>query len=132
MKERYVIFDFVEKAAPFSHLTETNNIVSLSGIIASDDISADVTSFASISSETSTCLLLIKKMLTSVGLTMEDVTSVLIHMTDLTEFDEMNAMYKTFFIQGLEPSRTCVGVAGLLDGARIEITCQAIRQVSCC
>ena len=128
MTNRNLVFDFVKQAAPFSHITELNNIVSLSGIIASDDVFADRTCFDSIGSETKTCLLLVQKMLRSVALSMEDVTSVLIHMTDLSEFDEMNTVYEKFFQKGLEPTRTCVGVSGLLGDARIEITCQAIRK----
>ena len=128
MTMRNRVFDFVEKEAPFSHMTELNNIVFLSGIIACDDVSADYKCFDSIGSETKTCLLLIQKMLRSVALSMNDVTSVLIHMTDLSEFDEMNKVYETFFKKGLEPTRTCVGVANLLSSARIEITCHAIRQ----
>ena len=128
MIARNVVTEFVEKVGPYSHITEVNNIVSLSGIIAYDDISADENSFASISSETATCLSLIKKMLISVGLSIGDLTSVLIHMTDLSEFDKMNVVYRTFFQEGSEPSRTCVGVANLLNGARIEITCQAVRK----
>ena len=67
-------------------------------------------------------------MLISVGLSVEGITSVSIHMTDLSEFGEMHLVYETFFQNGSEPSRKCVGIGDLLGGARIEITCQAIRK----
>lgn len=119
--------DMVAAGAPFSHIVESGNMVWLSGILAADDVAAGPGATASITTETETCLKLIARMLATVSLTLEDVTSVLVHMTDLSEFDEMNAAYGRFFTEGQEPARTCVGVAALLEGARIEITCQAAR-----
>lgn len=113
--------------APFNHIVEVGNQVFLSGILAADDLSAGEEAFVSIGSETATCLRLIKRMLATVSLKMTDVTSVLVHMTELNDFDEMNASYGSFFEDGSEPVRTCVQVAGLLENARIEITCQAHR-----
>jgi enamine deaminase RidA (YjgF/YER057c/UK114 family) len=37
----------------------------------------------------------------------------------------MNAVFGTYFAPGRRPARTCVGVATLLSGARIEIDCIA-------
>ena len=120
----------VAAEAPFSHIVESGDIVWLSGILAADDVAAGPEAMASITSETETCLRLIARMLSSVSLKLSDVTSVLVHMTDLDEFDEMNAAYGRFFEEGQEPVRTCVGVAALLEGARIEFTCQARRPTS--
>lgn len=114
--------------APFCHIVEAGELVYLSGIIAADDLDAKPEYFASIATETTTCLRLIERMLSTVSLTMADVTSVLVHLLDLDDFDEMNAAYGTFFESGKEPVRTCVAVADLLEGARIEITCQAYRK----
>lgn len=117
----------VAAEAPFNHIVEAGNQVFLSGILAADDLSAGEEAFVSVATETATCLRLIERMLASVSLKMTDVTSVLVHMTDLKDFDEMNASYEAFFEEGAEPVRTCVQVAGLLENARIEITCQAHR-----
>ncbi|MGR3513841.1 MAG: RidA family protein [Paracoccaceae bacterium] len=117
----------VAAQAPFNHIVEAGNQVFLSGILAADDLSAGEEAFVSVATETATCLRLIERMLASVSLKMTDVTSVLVHMTDLNDFDEMNTSYGAFFEKGTEPVRTCVQVAGLLENARIEITCQAHR-----
>ena len=114
--------------APFNHIVDTGTAIFLSGILAADDLSATEDCFASIGAETATCLRLIEQMLATVSLSLADVTSVLVHMTDLAAFDEMNAAYADFFEQGKEPVRTCVQVAGLLENARVEITCQAYRR----
>jgi len=50
-------------------------------------------------------------------------------MTDLGEFARMNAVYKSFFPDGRYPARTCVGVAALLSGAKVEIDCVARRRI---
>lgn len=115
----------VAAEAPFSHIVEMGDQVFLSGILAADDLSAGADAFASVGTETTTCLRLIEQMLATVSLSLSDVTSVLVHMTDLNDFDAMNAAYGAFFQEGKEPVRTCVQVSALLENARIEITCQA-------
>ncbi len=118
----------VAAEAPFNHIVEAGDQVFLSGILAADDLSASEEAFASVEAETATCLRLIERMLATVSLTMSDVTSVLVHMTDLTDFEDMNAAYAAFFEAGKEPVRTCVQVSALLEHARVEITCQAHRR----
>ncbi len=127
MTRHHKLPDMVAAEAPFSHIVESGDLVWLSGILAADDVAAGPEAMASITSETETCLRLIERMLLTVDLTLADVTSVLVHMTDLAEFEEMNEAYGRFFASGQEPVRTCVGVSALLEGARIEFTCQAKR-----
>lgn len=127
MTSHHKLPDLVAAKAPFSHIVEANDQVFLSGILAADDLAATEAAFASVGAETTTCLRLIDRMLAHVSLTMADVTSVLVHMTDLSDFDEMNAAYEAFFEVGKEPVRTCVQVAALLENARVEITCQALK-----
>jgi 2-iminobutanoate/2-iminopropanoate deaminase len=59
--------------------------------------------------------------LRSVGLDFTDVMQARVFMTDLSEFHRMNAVYGSFFPPGETPARTCVGVASLLHGCKIEI-----------
>lgn len=127
MKQHHKLPDLVAANAPFSHIVDCGELVWLSGILAADDIAAGPEAALSITSETETCLRLIEKMLTYVSLSMDDIVSVRVYMTDLSEFDEMNAAYGRFFSTGREPVRTCVEVAGLLENARIEFSCQAVR-----
>lgn len=117
----------VAAEAPFNHIVEAGEQVFVSGVIAADDLSASDTAFASVAAETITCLRLIERMLSTVSLTLTDVTSVLVHLTDLNDFQDMNIAYSAFFADGKEPVRTCVQVSALLKNARIEITCQAHR-----
>ncbi len=59
--------------------------------------------------------------LRSVGLDYADVVQARVFMTNLSEFARMNKVYGSFFPSGETPARTCVGVANLLNGCRIEI-----------
>ncbi|MEO1554938.1 MAG: RidA family protein [Pseudomonadota bacterium] len=127
MIKHHKLDTLVAADAPFNHIVEAGGQVFLSGILAADDLAAGKEAFASVGAETTTCLRLIERMLATVSLTMSDVTSVLVHMTDLCDFDEMNAAYGAFFKAGQEPVRTCVQVAALLEKARVEVTCQARR-----
>lgn len=54
------------------------------------------------------------------GLGSDDVVKVNVYLTDMADFEEMNAAYVTRF-QAPPPARTTVGVAGLPMNARVEI-----------
>lgn len=58
------------------------------------------------------------------GMTRDDVVSVQVYLTDLNNFQRMNKVYAGFF-KDPRPSRTTVGVAGLVNGGHIEITVAA-------
>lgn len=116
----------VVREAPFSHITEAGHCVYLAGIIAADD-AAEPHYEPDIETETRICLDLIGQLLKSVDLDYHNLVSVLVHMTNLAEFDDMNKIYAQYFPERSQPVRTCVGVAQLLAGAKIEITCIAHR-----
>jgi len=50
----------------------------------------------------------------------ESVLKVTVYMTDIGDFDTMNAVYESFF-EGDPPARSAVGVAELPKGVDIEI-----------
>jgi 2-iminobutanoate/2-iminopropanoate deaminase len=58
------------------------------------------------------------------GMTRDDVVSVQVYLTDLSNFQRMNKVYAGFF-KDPRPTRTTVGVAGLVNGGHIEITVAA-------
>jgi 2-iminobutanoate/2-iminopropanoate deaminase len=68
----------------------------------------------------------IKKIVEAAGLEMADVVSVTVYMADLSEFGEMNKVYKTFFPEP-RPARATVQVAALVGNARIEISAIAVK-----
>ena len=60
------------------------------------------------------------------GFQMSDVVSVTVYMADLSEFGDMNKVYKTFFPEP-RPARATVQVAALVANARIEISAIAVK-----
>ena len=67
----------------------------------------------------------LKQTVEAAGGTLEDVTQVLIYLTDPAAFPGMNAVYRRFFAKPY-PNRATVVVAGLVvPGALIEIVAYA-------
>ena len=59
------------------------------------------------------------------GLTMENVVSTTVFLTDINEFDRMNHVYGTYF-KGAPPARATVQVARLARDVKIEISAIAV------
>jgi 2-iminobutanoate/2-iminopropanoate deaminase len=66
----------------------------------------------------------IEAILAEAGATLDDAVACTVHMTDLSEFQEMNRVYAEYFHEA-PPGRTTVQVAALPGGAHIEITITA-------
>jgi 2-iminobutanoate/2-iminopropanoate deaminase len=68
----------------------------------------------------------IKVLLAEAGMTLENVVKCTIFMTDLNEFQKMNAVYAGYF-EGVAPARETVEISRLPMDATIEISCIAIK-----
>jgi 2-iminobutanoate/2-iminopropanoate deaminase len=60
------------------------------------------------------------------GASMETIIQVVIYLTNMKDFDEMNEVYASYFNDSY-PARATVGVAALAKGALVEM--QAIAAV---
>jgi len=67
----------------------------------------------------------LEQVLSSAGATVADVVRTNVYLADMADYAEMNAAYAELFTH--KPARTCVQVAGLPLGARVEIDCIAVR-----
>ena len=68
----------------------------------------------------------IKVLLAEADMTLENVVKCTIFMTDLNEFQKMNAVYAGYF-EGVAPARETVEISRLPMDATIEISCSAIK-----
>ena len=68
----------------------------------------------------------IKALLAEASMTLENVVKCTIFMTDLNEFQKMNAVYAGYF-EGVAPARETVEISRLPMDAMIEISCIAIK-----
>lgn len=65
--------------------------------------------------------------LAAAGLTFEDVVKTTVFLCDMADFAAMNSVYATYF-SAPYPARSCVTVAALPRGARVEIEMVAVRR----
>ncbi|HEX2711895.1 MAG TPA: RidA family protein [Candidatus Acidoferrales bacterium] len=72
------------------------------------------------SQEATNCLANVGRVLKDSGMDYSNVTSVQVYLVDISQFEEMNGVYKEYFKSPL-PSRTTVQVSKLSLGSHIEI-----------
>jgi 2-iminobutanoate/2-iminopropanoate deaminase len=65
------------------------------------------------------------RILAAAGCSPGDVVRCGVYLTDMADFDEMNAAYAEAFAAP-RPARTTIGVASLPGGIRVEIDCVAV------
>ena len=69
----------------------------------------------------------IKRNVEAAGFTMDDIVSVQVYCTDLSQYQTFNDVYRTYFTQEY-PARAFIGVANLLFDARFEVQGIAVRR----
>ncbi len=69
----------------------------------------------------------VKHVVERAGMTMDDVVSVQVFCTDLSDYASFNRVYATYF-HGHYPARAFIGAASLLFGARYEVMGVAVRR----
>lgn len=111
---------------PFSPAVRVGDLVFLSGQIGTTG--ADATGplvTGGIEPETRQTMDNLRAVLRAQGLTVDDVVKCTVMMADMTEWDRMNAVYRTYFTAPRFPARSALGANGLALGARVEIECIA-------
>ena len=79
-----------------------------------------------ITQQTTNAVAAIEKIVKKAGFQMADITSVTVYITDLNDVPKMNEVYKKL-IPNPKPARATVQVAGLIGGAKIEISAIAVK-----
>ena len=110
---------------PYSQAIRSGNTVYVSGEIAIDPTTNQVMSNANIDDQTRRALDNIKAIVTAAGLTMDNVVSTTVYLTDINEFDRMNQVYASYF-RTVPPARATVQVARLARDVKIEISAIAV------
>jgi 2-iminobutanoate/2-iminopropanoate deaminase len=76
--------------------------------------------------QTTNAIAAVRKVVEKAGFQMSDVVSVTVYVTDLNDVPKMNDVYKTL-LPDPKPARATVQVAGLIGGAKIEISAIAVK-----
>lgn len=108
---------------PYSCALECNGTIYVSGQLPIDE---QGTMPESVADQAARSLLNIKHLLESAGISMEHVVKTTVFLTNMDDFDAVNAVYKRHFMAPF-PARSCVEVSKLPKGAKVEIECVAVK-----
>lgn len=103
----------------YSQGTATGDLVFTAGQIPLTP-EGDLLDGASIDVQTEQALENVAAVLEAADSSLEQALKVTVYMTDIDEFESMNAVYETFF-DGDPPARSAVEVAALPKGVDVEI-----------
>ncbi|MFM2422319.1 MAG: hypothetical protein RL291_849 [Pseudomonadota bacterium] len=114
--------------APFSHATEVDGWVFVTGQMPTDPNAPDAPLPEGVAAQTRRVMENLKLVLAGVGLGLEHVVQARVYLTHFDrDYQTMNSAYRTYFAEGRLPARTCIGVTGLAVGALVEIDLIARR-----
>ena len=108
---------------PYSDAVRVGNVLYLSGAIGTLPGTNDLAP-GGVEAETRQTLENIKQAVEANGSSMNRVVKCTVMLADISEWDKMNAVYRTYFPDN-RPARSSLGVSGLVQNARVEIECMA-------
>ena len=109
---------------PYSQALDLGNLVFVSGQLPVVPATGEMP--ATVEEQANQSLTNMKAILAEAGLTMADVVKTVIFLADINDFAAVNAVYAQYFAQPY-PARSCVQVAAIPKGAKVEIECIAKR-----
>jgi len=110
---------------PYSHAVDDGTYVFCSGQTPVDPATGQLHT-GGVGEQTRQCFENLFAVLADGGMGPHNVLSVSVYLTDMGDFEEMNAEYATMFEEPF-PARTTIGVAALPMGANVEIGLVARR-----
>jgi 2-iminobutanoate/2-iminopropanoate deaminase len=114
--------------APFSHATEVDGWVFLTGQMPTDPAAPDAPLDDGVQAQTRRTMANLRIVLAGMGLGLEHVVQARVYLTHFDrDYASMNEIWPSFFERGKLPARTCIGVSGLAVGALVEIDMVARR-----
>lgn len=113
-----------EAIGPYSPAVKLGDFVYVSGQLPADPKTGEITG-STIKEQTKQALFNLENVLAEMNLELRHVVKTTVFMTDLAEFNEFNEAYAEAFTAPY-PARSCVQVAALPKGAKVEIECLVI------
>jgi 2-iminobutanoate/2-iminopropanoate deaminase len=128
--ERVVVHpsDWVKSPNPYSYGIKTGNTLFLSGLISRNGKDNSVVK-GDITTQTKTVLDNGSAILKQAGMSLSDVVSARVFLTDDTTFQAMNAAYRTYF-PAMPPARATVRTGLTSPDHAVEITMVAVKDSS--
>lgn len=123
-QERQVIHTPDEVAGlPFSTAVRVGNLLYLSGMIGNKPGTRELAD-TGVTGQTRAALENVKRVLVGAGSSLERAVKCTVFLTDIRDYQAMNAVYATYFPKD-PPARSTIAGSGLALGARVEIECLA-------
>jgi 2-iminobutanoate/2-iminopropanoate deaminase len=121
MKKEIIRIPGVKTAGlPFSHVVKAGDTLYLSSQL-SCDLQTGLIVPGDVAMQTRKAMENIKYLLSNAGSSMEHVLRVRVYMRDVSEFGEMNRVYREYFREGEEPARITVQAPSPIEEIDIEI-----------
>jgi 2-iminobutanoate/2-iminopropanoate deaminase len=114
-----------KQGMPFSNAYVAGNTLYVAGQQGPDE-HGKVTG-TDITLQTTNTIAAVKKIVEAAGFHMSDIVSVTVYVTSLDDVPKMNDVYKKL-MPDPKPARATVQVAGLIGGAKIEMSAIAVKQ----
>lgn len=111
---------------PYSHAVFAGDLLFTSGQIALDPATGKLAG-EDIESQAKQIFKNLSAVLSAAGFDFSNVVKTVIYMTDLADFSLVNQLYGTLF-ENDPPARSCVQVAALPAGAKLEIEMIAAKK----
>jgi 2-iminobutanoate/2-iminopropanoate deaminase len=119
--------DAPKAIGPYSQAIASGKLVFVSGSLPFDPAGKVDYSQQDVSAQTKRALDNIVLELKAANLTLDDVVSATVYVTDIDDFPAVNTVYASYFHPPY-PTRAFVQVAKLLRGAKVEISVIAARK----
>lgn len=113
--------DAPKAIGPYSQAIKSGNLIFVSGSLPFDPAGKIDYSTLDVTTQTKRVIDNIALTLSAAKLTLDDVVSATVYVTDVNDFAAVNAVYASYF-KAPYPARTFVQVAKLLRGVKVEIT----------
>ena len=124
---QYFSSDQAPKAiGPYSQAVRRGNTIYLSGQIPLDPGTGNLVQ-GEFEAKARRVFENLRAVLASAGYEFRDVVKATVYLTDLADFQKLNAIYAEYFGDH-KPARSTVGVASLPKGAPVEIDLIAVRE----
>jgi 2-iminobutanoate/2-iminopropanoate deaminase len=121
---RHAVAGLSTQGSPYSVLVTDGAYAFMAGVVASDLKGGDKV-HGDIAAETRLVMAAIREALAGIGVGMDRIVRVDVHLTDLATMPVMNAVYRSFFDGETLPARTCTESPQLAGGSNVEITVMA-------
>ena len=110
-----------QKVAPFSHAVRAGDYLFITGQMPTLKHNNTQLVDGGIEAQTHQVMKNLVDVLNAAGSSLEKVIFARVYLVNFGDFDKMNSVYASYFVQDKLPARTCIGVTGLAVGASVEI-----------